>query len=296
MVAILEVQNTEQLCWVSMKVPKNSATIFCSITHGLYEPWLDILHSGQTPTWLSNENLPGFSIHHYHGIPGNKLVIAFDKLHERIRWTNRWVATPLNIWDEVLGFPFRSFIPSQTVSSRVKLKHSVNQINLIDIYATMKWKDLAIFDDFIKTSSADFLFMTTTSSYVRPKKLLEVVSHFPKMGIYAGAVAYPGANFAAGNNRLFSRDVIIQILKARRELSAGTIEDLALGRLCDKLGFRLIELPKINIGALEELDKLSDQQLSENFHFRLKSGTFNDRNDVMIMQELHRRVKVLDGI
>jgi len=277
-----------------MAYPRASTTVFCSITHGLYNPWIEILHSGQVPTWLTYEKVPGFNIRHYHGIPGKNVVIAFDKLHERIRWTNRWIAKPLNICDEFLGIPFRNFIPSQKTSDRLNLQDPVTQINFIDIYATMKWKDMAIFQNFLENSSSDFLFMTTTSSYVRPAKLIEVISKFPKSGIYAGAVAYPGANFAAGNNRLFSRDVVKKILEARRDLSCGTIEDLAIGKLCEKLGFKLIELPKINITSLRELEEISDEQISENFHFRLKSGTINNRDDVTIMHELHRRVRAID--
>jgi hypothetical protein len=169
------------------------------------------------------------------------------------------------------------------------------QINFLDIYATMKWKDLAILDYFLRNSEAPYLFMTTTSSYVRPAKLLSLVSELPNHEVYAGAVAYQGANFAAGNNRLFSRDVVKAILLARRELSCGTIEDLALGNLCSKLGFGLYELPKINITSMEELDSLSDLKIESNFHFRLKSGPHEDRKDVEIMKELHRRVRLIDG-
>jgi hypothetical protein len=152
---------------------EKSDSIFCAITHGLYEPWIDILHSGQTPTWLSNNDLEGFEIHHFHGVPGNSLIIKYDKCHEKLRWTNRWVAMPLRKFDQILGFPLRNHIPKQTISRRLKLTHPVIEINFIDIYSTMKWKDLAILEYFYKHSSSNYLFMTTTSSYVRPAKLIE---------------------------------------------------------------------------------------------------------------------------
>jgi hypothetical protein len=275
---------------------QNSSTVFCSITHGLYDPWIEILRSGQVPTWLANKDIPGFTIEHFHGIPGNQIVMFFDRLHERIRWTNRWVATPLKFLDEFFGIPLKNFIPTQKTSNRLSLRHPATQLNFLDIYATMKWKDLAIFEYFINNTADNFLFMTTTSSYIRPRKLLEVVSHLPKTEIYAGAVAYPRANFAAGNNRLFSRDVVLRILRVRKELKCGDIEDLAVGQLCEKLGLKLMELPKMNIASLKELSAISDLKISDNFHFRLKSGTIEKRDDVAIMLELHKRVRVIDEI
>lgn len=275
---------------------ESTPKIFCSITHGLYSPWVDILHDGQVPTWLCNPELPNFSINHFHGIPGGKSVMNFDRLHERIRWTNRWVAAPLRILDNLCGFPIRNYIPTQKNSNHLHLQHPVTQINFLDIYATMKWKDLSILDYFLRNSDCDFIFMTTTSSYIRPRKLMEIVSSLPRQGVYAGAVAYEGANFAAGNNRLFSRDTAEAIVTFRRKLACGTIEDLAIGNLCAEIGFKLIELPKINISSMDELHSLSDKDLESNFHFRLKSGTIDDRNDVPIMRELHRRVRLIDGI
>jgi len=269
-------------------------SIFCAITHGLYEPWIDILHSGQTPTWLSNNFIEGFEVHHFHGVPGNSLIIKYDKFHEKLRWTNRWVAMPLRKFDQILGFPFRHHIPKQKISRRINLKHPVIEINIIDIYATMKWKDLAILEYFIKHSSSNYLFMTTTSSYIRPAKLSKLVADLPRTELYAGAVAYAGADFAAGNNRLFSRDVVKKILDNRKKLDCGVIEDVALGNLCKVLRIPLIELPKCNISSLEELSSLTDVELKNNYHFRLKSGTISERNDTQIMNELHKRFEGID--
>jgi hypothetical protein len=202
---------------------------------------------------------------------------------------------PLRKFDQILGFPLRNHIPKQTISRRLKLTHPVIEINFIDIYSTMKWKDLAILEYFYKHSSSNYLFMTTTSSYVRPAKLIEKLTELPKNELYAGAVAYSGADFAAGNNRLLSRDVVKRILEMRRWLDCGVIEDVALGNLCRILGFSLIELPKINISSLEELNQISDIDLESNFHFRLKSGTIGKRNDTQLMIELHKRFEVIDG-
>jgi hypothetical protein len=169
------------------------------------------------------------------------------------------------------------------------------QIDFLDIYATMKWKDIAVLDYFYRKTDANYLFMTTTSSYIRPVKLMEQIASLPTRGLYAGAISYPGASFAAGHNRLYSRDVVKRILEARHRLRCGVIEDLALGNLCNSLSIQLIELPKRNIGSLEELDLITDQEIQEQFHFRLTSGTRENRQDVEIMNQLHSRIRIIDG-
>ena len=160
----------------------------------------------------------------------------------------------------------------------------------------MKWKDLAVLDYFYSKTDANYLFMTTTSSYIRPHNLMDKITSLPEQGLYAGAIAYPGARFAAGHNRLYSRDVVKRILEARRMLRCGVIEDLALGNLCISLGIQMVELQKRNIGSLDELDLISDQELQEQFHFRLTSGTRTNRQDVKIMNALHNRIKAIDGL
>jgi hypothetical protein len=270
-------------------------SVVCAITHGLYKPWIDILHLGQVPTWLSLPLPNNFEVIHFHGKAGGKIVTAYDKLHERIRWTNRWVAAPLRWFDEVLGYPLRRYIPRTKISTSLALGNPSVEIGFMDIYATMKWKDLAILNYFYTQTDANYLFMTTTSSYLRPYVLMSIVEELPRSNVYAGAVAYSGATFAAGNNRLFSRDVVEQILNARSSLQCGIIEDLALGNLCSQLGVDLIELSKRNISSEEELQFLTDEDIGKEFHFRLTSGTRNNRQDVEIMRALHNRVGKIDG-
>lgn len=279
----------------SISDSSENLSLVCAITHGLYKPWIDILHEGQVPTWLSLSLPNNFEVIHFHGKAGGHIVTAYDKLHERIRWTNRWVASPLRLHDEILGFPLRSYIPRTRSSSSLALRHPSVEIGFIDIYATMKWKDLAVLDYFYTQTNANYLFMTTTSSYLRPHELMSTVEQLPRFNLYAGAVAYPGAKFAAGHNRLFTRDVVERILSARSKLKCGIIEDLALGNLCSQLGVNFIELSKRNVSSQDELQFLTDQDIEKEFHFRLTSGTRNNRQDVEIMRALHKRVRVIDG-
>lgn len=270
-------------------------TVLCAISHGLYKPWVEILLKGQVPTWLSAPKINGFEVVHFHGQAGGLLVQKYDRLHEKLRWKNRWTALPLRILDDLLGLPFRLFIPSSNKSSNLSLSNLAIEIDLVDVYATMKWKDLAIFSYFIRETDFDFLFMTTTSSYIRPRKLLEILKGMPKFGLYAGARAYEGADFAAGHNRIFSRDVVEKIIEARGALSCSVVEDLAVGNLCKSLGIPFVQISKIDIDSIEMLNSLSDQEIKAEFHFRLKSGSIEKRQDVEIMRQLHERVRLIDG-
>jgi hypothetical protein len=52
----------------------------------------------------------------------------------------------------------------------------------------------------------------------------------------------------------------------------------------------LIPLPSINITSMSDLQQLTDEQLREHFHFRLTSGTRENRQDVELMRALHARL------
>jgi hypothetical protein len=87
-----------------------------------------ILHKGQIPTWLSIPTPAGFEVIHFHGKSGGLFISSYDKIHEKIRWTNRWVATPLRWFDECLGFPIRSFVPRTKRSEQITLLDESVQI------------------------------------------------------------------------------------------------------------------------------------------------------------------------
>ena len=263
--------------------------VLCAVSHGLYSPWLEIAELGQVHSWLDLATPENFHIQHFHGTPVGAIGQRFDKIHERIRWTNRWVALPQRFLNNLILWPLRNYIPRIVSSNLTKIFKS-NHIIFPDIYLTFKWKDIAIFEYFLYSTEDDFLYMTTSSSYLRPSKLVELLKTLPTTNLYAGAIPYEGANFAAGNNRLFSRDVVEKIVQNREKWSPGVIEDMAIGNLCAALGIIVRSLPRMNIDSLERLDTLSNSELAEYYHFRLKSGTAEKRNDVEIMLELHKRI------
>lgn len=265
--------------------------LLCAVSHGLYSPWLDILINGQEKTWLTEEIPDGISILHFHGKPLGKFGQRLDRAHERIRWTNKYMSLPLSIIDEFFGFPFKKITPSYSPSHKLATRHAALQIDSIDAYVTYRWKLLGLFKYFLEETTHNFLLLTTTSSYINLNKLLEFIETLPDTRVYVGSLSYPGAKFVSGSNRILSRDVVKAVYSNMTSWRVGTIEDLELGRLIkDVLGIDPSTFPIINIETLEQLKNLDSEIFLSNYHFRLKSGSLKNRNDVAIMVALHKKL------
>jgi hypothetical protein len=265
----------------------SSRTVLCAISHGLYEPWISILHDGQEKTWLRDTRPKGLEIVHFHGTPLGKIGIMLDKWHERIRWSTRSKATLLKVLDYLLTLPFMFYQARYSLSKELLMSDRAIHTHFPDCYLTYRWKELALFRFFLNETSCDYLFLTSSSSYVRVDKLMEYVSTLPSGGVYSGAAPYESAEFISGANRILSRDVVEEVVKNQSKFSPVIIEDVALGVLIAKLGFSRSSFPISNISSLDELLEADLETLKSSYHFRLKSGTLENRNDVEIMQRLH---------
>ena len=269
--------------------------VLCAVVHGLYQPWISILENGQTPTWLSDGFPKNFSVVHFHGRPVGSLGRGIDRVHEKIRWGGRVPNQILRIIDRILMFPFLISIPKVTISNSLPARIPGIRIEWPDIYATLRWKDLAIIEYFCKKTDFDFLFMTTSSSYIRPFKLIEYCSKFEVGDVYAGSKPYPDAEFVSGANRILSRSTAEAVLSSRVFWDPAVIEDVALGDLIRKNGIEYQSYDQCNIPSLEYLESLSDEMLLSNYHFRVKSGSINERQDVQIMKRLSERFKQIES-
>jgi hypothetical protein len=269
--------------------------VLCGVVHGLYSPWISILEEGQLVTWLSEPFPENFSVVHFHAKPVGKIGEIFDRLHERIRWGGRVPNRILRLFDRFFSLPFLIKIPSFEVSRALPTSISGVQINFPDIYATMRWKDLAILKYFIEETDANFLFMTTSSSYIRPEVLMKYCESFQNPYIYSGSKAYPDANFASGANRILSRSTAQAVLDSRLFWDPAIIEDVALGDILRKNGISFLGYDQMNIPSLGYLSSLSDSELLSNYHFRVKSGSHKERKDAEIMKALSERFKRIDS-
>jgi hypothetical protein len=272
-----------------------SVKVLCAISHGLYEPWLSILREGQQPTWLSNKFPENFEVLHYHGTPVGKFVQQMDRLHEKIRWKNRYVASFLCFLDNLILAPLLYFIPKNQQSKMLPLVGKVVHIKFPDTYLTYRWKFLSLLNYFVYETNSDFLFITSTASYVQPYQVLKFVNRIPDTSTYAGAEPYEGAGFISGSNRIISREIALQVLKTRRRWKPGVIEDVEFTRLIVANGNKLMTFPIVNLDSISKLSEMPDAQIKNTYHFRLKSLEGTNRNDISIMKLLHQRVLQLQN-
>ena len=271
----------------------NDKKILIAVGHALQEPWTTIFNTGSEKTWLQTELPKDCELIHFHGTKLKRVGSELDRFHEYFRWKNRWYALALESLDRFICFPLIYFIPKVRVSRKIDTFYPVVEVHFPDSYQFLRWKSLAILKYFVESTSCDYIFMTTNNSYINFKNLSKIVSGLPLNSFYGGAKAYNGAEFAAGNNRLISRDVAIKFLQNRKDFSLGRIEDAAMGELANQLKIAFIPLPSLVIENLETLEEISDQELTKHFHFRVKSGTIKTRNDVTIMTRLHGRISNL---
>jgi hypothetical protein len=271
-------------------------TIFISVGHALQEPWTTIFRSGSEKTWLTSSIPKEFELAHFHGLPLKTFGSFWDRIHEHLRWKNRWFAAPVAWMDTLIGFPISLFVPKIRVSGKFHSTFPAFEVCLPDSYQFGRWKVLAILKYFLEETKCDYIFMTTNNSYVNFNNLKNVVSDLPLSKFYGGAKAYDGAEFAAGNSCLISRDVAQLILKNRNNYSLGLIADSAMGKLVKSLDIDFMPLPSLIIESPERLTQISDQQLKSHFHFRVKSGSMTSRNDVQIMTSLHGRLVSLGEV
>jgi hypothetical protein len=272
-----------------------SAKVLCAISHGLYEPWLSILREGQQPTWLSIKFPENFKVLHYHGTPVRPFVQHMDRLHEKIRWKNRYVASLLCFFDNLVLAPLLYFIPKNQQSKMLPSVGKVIHIKFPDTYLTYRWKFLSLLNYFVYETNSDFLFVTSTASYVQPDQVIKFVNRIPDTSTYAGAEPYEGAGFISGSNRIISREIALQVLQTRRRWKPGVIEDIEFTRLIVANGNKLMTFPIVNIDSISKLSKTPDALIKNNYHFRLKSLEGTNRNDISIMKLLHQRVLQLQN-
>lgn len=265
-------------------------TILVSVVHAIQEPWTTIFRTGSETTWL-NSNIPDeFHLVHFHGLPLNTFGSLWDRIHERLRWKNRWCAAPLAWLDTLIGYPLLLFIPKIRPSNKLHSSFPAFEVWFPDTYQFLRWKDLAMLKYFLEQTSCDYIYMTTNNSYLSFDNLKRLANDLPLGKFYGGAKAYDGAEFAAGNSRLISRDVAQLIVKNRKVFSLGLIEDSAMGKLVKSLNIDFVPLPSLIVDSPESLVQISESELKRHFHFRVKSGALNSRNDVQIMTSLHKRL------
>jgi len=257
----------------------------------LGEPWLDIATRGQLRTWVPEAESHGLRVRHSYGRPPGGVLRRVDALHEWARWTH-WGRLWVPRLDAAWGSLLMNWRQDVSVDEFDGPDHVGWRQGLPDVYMFQRWKVLGSLGQSLQ-EDYDFVYFTTASSYVRPNALVEFASSLPRSRCYAGTKMVDhgtGLVFGSGANRFLSRDVVEMVLSHRDWYRNDVMEDVGLGRVVKNLGMDLIPAPSMNVGSLTELESLGDVAIEEHFHFRLKSGTSQQRNDVELMHALHERL------
>ena len=282
------------------KSEETNEKILIAVVHSLQEPWLTITKLGQFQTWIKRVDTEKFRVIHFYATPPNNLTNRLDKLNENLRWRRGGLISRIrNRVGHVLLFPLIYWIPKYGPGSieNINPAPTAIRIKLLDMYATTRWKRLAIIKYFLTETNCDFLLMTTSSSYLRPELLLTKLEKFQKSKIYAGSLIPLSSNskFCSGAQTVLNRAAATEILRNRTKIPVELLDDLGLGVACAQLGIEANELGTINIDSVDSLKEIPIKFLKENHHFRLKSEKNGTRMDVEIFHELHRKILCIEA-
>ena len=273
--------------------------LLIAVIHADRSPWNDIARYGQGGTWMRHLDATHAMAVYVHGRRTPSAVARLDHMHEKVRWTASFRRTPsrlLRVADALMTFPIRSWVPGYTEVPLGHLPARCLEVNVPDTYLTAPMKELSLFSYFMERTSATWLYMTTSSSYVRPMQVIKRASELGKVGVYAGTQLQAGRHtFVSGANRLLSRDVVQLFLEHRQHWDRSVLEDLGMGRLAAQLQIPISPLPTLNLDSVSEVESVPTSILGNNHHFRLKSGPLGRRNDVAVMRSLHQRI-VAEGL
>jgi hypothetical protein len=264
----------------------------------LHEPWYSISVDGQMRTWLHDvDDDPRFHIRHSHSQPLGVIGGWFDRTHESARWWDRTRGLIPRL-DDAIGRPWREKRARVSVGTWAGSSQVAWSQAMPDLYALQRWKIVTSMTQALTEDNWAYVYFTTASSYVRTERLRERVEALPRARVYAGTLMVEGVTgeaFASGANRVFSRDVVELVVRNRREYSNDVMEDVGLGRLLTKHGIHVTAWPSLNLTSQMELDAVSDAELLEHHHFRLRSEKNGRRNDVELMHALHDRLRLLES-
>lgn len=256
------------------------------IQHAHYQPWISVLYKGPIQTWLKN---PPSNIYYFFGKAQNTKVRKLDMIFWNLKW-NKNVGRAFLFLEYLFHKLMNRYRPGIKLgflpNSEIKaFKLEMPDLNLLYAHKTINTLEFAL------TLPWERLVMVTSSSYINLKALDELLSDLPNRKLIAGKILHQQANhFPSGSFRIFSRDVVEQLVKTRSKYRLYLPEDLALGKLASTFDLPMIELSSIDLPDLETLESLSQEDLERTPHFRCKSGTHENRDDVEIILRLHERL------
>jgi hypothetical protein len=275
----------------------NPNKILIVVFHTRQEPWESIVRKGQFNTWVPTAIKLGFKVAYCFGPKPSRIVSILDREIEKSRWTRGGrISEFRNIINRILAAPFSRFVPTLRKVEYEGAPKGVTGLrtSIWDMYSTARWRQLGLFKYFLTQTSCDFLIIVTSATYLTPEKILENLENLKGNIVYAGPIhgQKPSTVFVSGAQVVVNREFAALALENKSRIPTHLLNDLGLGEIARIHAIEPQRLPTLNLSSLVELQNTTDLALSTNYHFRLKSyieGT-NQRGDVMLFEELHKRL------
>ena len=274
-------------CFYNIGMTKAQYQVVILFKHGLYEPYIELAQQGQDRSFLQGPRDPQIKVIHFYGVPGGRVIQSIDQKHEFLRSKNRITNLIQQALDWTISLPFMFWVPRVEKSNKLKLSDDEFQCKVIDTLQTLRWKQLAIYRYVIANFNFDYIYETNASSYVDFVNLMSQVKEFNSSPLYAGNM--PTNKFVSGANRFYDRNALQIMLRNRFWWSPSILEDVAIGKLMKRFAVPFVATNSISISSVEELEKISDEVLLHNYHFRVKSYLMGRRSDAQIMHALKLR-------
>ena len=270
--------------------------ILVGVMHATREPWLSIAVQGQVKHW-GHQNYKNFEVAYFFSNT-SKFANYLNLLIEKLRWEKGRNASYFISYILMFVFaPFKKFLPKaiEVDETESKISAFALKINIPELTSTMRWKKVAFLKYFLEHTKSDYVVIITSSSILNFSAIEKIIAELDKLKspVYAGP-SQPAhdCNFVSGSFTIINRAGVELLLNNLQLMPVHVMDDVAFGTAFKKLKVPITDIKNLNIDSMLQLESLSDQELLNNGHFRLKSGTLNSRNDIAIMNQLLKRLGI----
>lgn len=253
----------------------NSMRISVSILHVDRAQWKKFVDEIQIPSWV-NQSLHNFEFNYYTSLD-SRLWQIINKCIEWMRWKgNRYTAYGISYFLMFALRPLRNRVPRYF---KVKVddfgfNHFV--VKFPELTSTMRWKRMAIIDNFLRNTDNDFLIMLTSTSILNLSKVNIVLASSlnlkenEKVGAFAGGPIGDCADgkFISGSFVVLNRDSANLVLRDLSKHPVHSMDDISLSVGLRRSGVALTELSSLNLESIDKLNLITNESFQTYLHFR----------------------------
>ena len=264
--------------------------ILIAAIHGEYQPWVEIFQDGQRPTWMADSE--NTKIVNAFGSPLRPRYRSFDEKIYYLRWSsNRFIAYGALLIEAAIktALPLDKLKPKISYEMNEKLGN-IWRISMCDSLMLQGVKNMAVFRNAMNFNF-DFLVTTITSSYLNLHALEEYLSGITSPRFVGGRIEQSGSlTYQQGSFRVYSRDVVRDLVKNSKKYKHWKIEDIAMGNLTSLFEQKMTEMPNRTLQTAQDVGLLTEEDLRSTISYRCKSTENGKRVDSKIMELLHCRI------